>query len=79
MLHRWCKIRGIEDSHLLTLFVQDYVRVLGRPLVLSGEETKDLFHWHNVYMDKGVSFMCLVNHLFLNYKFKCTIQIVLFL
>lgn len=31
--------------------VQDYVRVLGRPLALSEEE--DLFQWHNFYRDIG--------------------------
>ncbi|XP_034239825.1 voltage-dependent calcium channel subunit alpha-2/delta-2-like isoform X2 [Thrips palmi] len=52
-----CKTRGYFSSitalGAIQNRIQDYVRVLGRPLVLSDEGTKDLFHWHNVYIDKG--------------------------
>ncbi|KAL0274489.1 UNVERIFIED_CONTAM: hypothetical protein PYX00_006895 [Menopon gallinae] len=33
--------------------VQDYVRVLSRPLALSEDEDEDLFQWHNFYRDIG--------------------------
>ncbi|XP_052120418.1 voltage-dependent calcium channel subunit alpha-2/delta-2 isoform X3 [Frankliniella occidentalis] len=52
-----CKTRGYFSSitalGAIQNRIQDYVRVLGRPLVLSDGATKDLFHWHNVYIDKG--------------------------
>lgn len=52
-----CKTRGYFSSitalGAIQNRIQDYVRVLGRPLVLSDEGIQDLFHWHNVYIDKG--------------------------
>ncbi|KAK3927676.1 Voltage-dependent calcium channel subunit alpha-2/delta-2 [Frankliniella fusca] len=52
-----CKTRGYFSSitalGAIQNRIQDYVRVLGRPLVLSDGATTDLFHWHNVYIDKG--------------------------